>query len=115
MTKKIENTVQQVIGLGLLSTAFSVFDCGEYIERKLLAFATHPRLSQGKEWEVIYLHVSDGREQTCSRSFCTDISWSLMCAREMCEAVPGCTRASLVHILVKEEEWKVKKNNSEKL
>ena len=44
--------------------------------------------------------------KTYLRSFCTDTSWRSKCAREMCEAVPDCTRASLVHIHVK-EEWKV--------
>ena len=73
--KKIESTIQPVIGLGLHSSVvedvdheawwlacltsfaslectrqFSVFGCDEYIERKLLSFATLARSRQGEFW-----------------------------------------------------------------
>ena len=90
LTKKIESTVQPIIGLDLRSTACSVFDCDEYIERKLLAFATRTRLRQGDEWLFIDLSVME-ESKTYSGSFRTVISWSLKCARGMCEETGGCT------------------------
>ena len=35
--------------------------------------------------------------KTYSKSFSIDISWSLKCAREVCETVPDCFRPFLVH------------------
>ena len=67
LTKKIENTVQPIIGLDLRSTAFSIFDCDGYIERKLLAFATHTRLRQEEEWEIIYRPANDRKESKRTR------------------------------------------------
>ena len=67
MTKKIENTLQPIVGVDLRSTAFSVFDCDEYIERKLLAFASRTRLRQEEEWEIIYRPVNDGKESKRTR------------------------------------------------
>ena len=61
-----------------------------------------------EEWEVIYRLVIDGKKnKTYPRSLCTDISWRLKCARGMCEAVPDCTRASLVHVHVKRKSGRL--------